>query len=161
MRQCEIRNVKCVIRRMRFAFWITKATNTHSEYLMLFHDNNGYANAPLCYVMRTLPLLFVVYFATLSLRYLALHIVNDRTVRHGCIRKDLEGNVRDLIGIGALPGRTEGNGWKLSVTSVQTKIRTGNFRNVNLVRCRFTTLRGSAVDGLSPSRFHSSRLLWL
>jgi len=24
-----------VIRRMRFACWITKATNTHSEYIML------------------------------------------------------------------------------------------------------------------------------
>jgi hypothetical protein len=32
----------------RFACWMTKATNTHSEYVILivFHDNNGYANAP-------------------------------------------------------------------------------------------------------------------
>jgi hypothetical protein len=41
-----------IIRRMRFACWITKATDTHSEYVILtvLHDNNGYANAPQCYV---------------------------------------------------------------------------------------------------------------
>ena len=41
-----------IIRRMRFACRITKATDTHSEYviLMAFHGYNGYANAPvLCY----------------------------------------------------------------------------------------------------------------
>jgi hypothetical protein len=37
-----------IIRRMRFACRITKATDTRSEYLTLiaFHGNNGYANAP-------------------------------------------------------------------------------------------------------------------
>jgi hypothetical protein len=39
-----------IIRRMRVACWITKATKTHSE-LLLFHGKNGYANAPQCYVM--------------------------------------------------------------------------------------------------------------
>jgi len=31
--------------------WVTKATNTHSEYvaLLLFHGNSGYTNAPHCY----------------------------------------------------------------------------------------------------------------
>jgi len=37
-------NVK---RRMRFACWVTKATDTHSEYvtanLLLFHIKNGFA----------------------------------------------------------------------------------------------------------------------
>jgi len=35
---------------MRFAFWTTKATKTHSEYVTLtvFHGNRGYANVPLC-----------------------------------------------------------------------------------------------------------------
>ena len=32
-----------IIWRMRFACWVTKTT-----------DNNGYTNAPQCYVMRTL-----------------------------------------------------------------------------------------------------------
>jgi hypothetical protein len=36
--------------RMRFACWITKATDTQSEYetikLLLFQGNSGYANAP-------------------------------------------------------------------------------------------------------------------
>jgi hypothetical protein len=41
-----------IMLRMRFACWITKATDKHSEYviLLLFHGNNGYANAPQCYV---------------------------------------------------------------------------------------------------------------
>jgi hypothetical protein len=36
--------------RMRIAYWVTKTTDTHSEYviiyLLLFHGNNSYANAP-------------------------------------------------------------------------------------------------------------------
>ena len=34
--------------RMRFACWIVKTTNTHSEYVIviLFQGNNGYVNAP-------------------------------------------------------------------------------------------------------------------
>ena len=49
-----------IMRRMRFACWETKATNTHSEYeiLLLFHGNNGFANAPLYYVTRVLPLFY-------------------------------------------------------------------------------------------------------
>ena len=36
-----------IIRRMRFAYWITKAADTHSEYVILIlHGNNGYVNAP-------------------------------------------------------------------------------------------------------------------
>jgi len=48
--------------RMRIACWISKATDTHSEYviLLLFHRNNGYANAPQCYVKRELPALLIV-----------------------------------------------------------------------------------------------------
>jgi len=42
-----------------FACWITKATNTHSEYVILntFQSHSGYANAPQCYVVRKLPAL--------------------------------------------------------------------------------------------------------
>ena len=40
--------------RIRMVFWITKATNIHSEYVtMLFHGYNGYGNAPQCYITRT------------------------------------------------------------------------------------------------------------
>jgi hypothetical protein len=37
-----------IIRRMRISCWITKATDTHSEYviLIIFHGNNGYTDAP-------------------------------------------------------------------------------------------------------------------
>jgi hypothetical protein len=42
-----------IVRRMRFAFRITKATDTYSEYVALiaFQRQNGYANAPQCYVI--------------------------------------------------------------------------------------------------------------
>jgi len=36
--------------RTRIASWITKTTNTISEYvILLFHSNNGYSNALQCY----------------------------------------------------------------------------------------------------------------
>ena len=45
--------------RIVFVCWIPKATNTHSEYVILtaFQGNNSYANAPQYYVLRTFPLL--------------------------------------------------------------------------------------------------------
>jgi len=51
-----------IIRRMRFSCWITKAIDTHSEYVILivFQGNNGYTNARQCYVIRTLPVLFTL-----------------------------------------------------------------------------------------------------
>jgi len=41
-----------IIWRMRIECWITKATDTHSEYVILiaFHYNGGYTNAPRYYV---------------------------------------------------------------------------------------------------------------
>ena len=53
-----------IIRRMCFTLYITKATNTHSEYVILiafFHGNSGYANAPQFYVISYISRL-VVYF---------------------------------------------------------------------------------------------------
>jgi len=60
--------------RMHFARWIPKATITHSEYVILplFHDNNGSANAPLCYIRRTMPGLFLLRLLTQQSCYLAL-----------------------------------------------------------------------------------------
>jgi hypothetical protein len=42
--------------RMRIAFWIPKATYTHSEYVILiaFVQNQWLHEVPQCYVMRTL-----------------------------------------------------------------------------------------------------------
>jgi len=48
--------------RMCFACWITKATNTHSEYVVVTAVllNYGDVNTPQCSIMNTLPdLLFV------------------------------------------------------------------------------------------------------
>ena len=33
------------IQRMRFARWMINGTDTHSEYIILFCDNNGYVDA--------------------------------------------------------------------------------------------------------------------
>ena len=46
-----------VIWRMRIVCWMPKATNTHSEYVILiaFHCSNFCTNAPQCYVIRMLP----------------------------------------------------------------------------------------------------------
>jgi hypothetical protein len=50
-----------IIRFMRFACSITKATNANSEcvILLLFHGTNGYTNAPVRYIILTLPVLLV------------------------------------------------------------------------------------------------------
>jgi hypothetical protein len=41
--------------RMRIAWWITKGKDTRSEYIiLLFHRNNGYANARECYAVYVL-----------------------------------------------------------------------------------------------------------
>ena len=41
-----------LIRRMRIAFWITKATGTQSEYvILLFYGNSGFVNASQFYVI--------------------------------------------------------------------------------------------------------------
>jgi hypothetical protein len=48
-----------ILWRMRFACWMTKATDTHSEYVILIAlpRQNGYANVPHYYITRTLFLL--------------------------------------------------------------------------------------------------------
>jgi len=40
---------------IRIACWITKLTDTYSEFVMLLHGNDGYANAFQCYLRDTLP----------------------------------------------------------------------------------------------------------
>ena len=48
----EADSPQMAIRHMRFGCWISKATDTRSEYeiLTVFHSNNSYANAPQGYV---------------------------------------------------------------------------------------------------------------
>jgi len=49
---------------LSIACWIPKATNTHSEYviLLLFQGNNIYKNAPECYVICGLLALLNTFF---------------------------------------------------------------------------------------------------
>ena len=55
------------MQRVRFVCWITKNTDARSEYviLLLFHGNGVYANAPQCYVIRTLPVLGLLYLTVI------------------------------------------------------------------------------------------------
>ena len=47
---------------MRIASWIPKTINANSEYaiLIVFYVSNGPTTAPQCYVIRILPMLFVL-----------------------------------------------------------------------------------------------------
>jgi hypothetical protein len=76
----------CVIWRMRFANWVTRAiTQTHTQnmkYLLLFHCQNGYANAPQCCVMRTLPVLLLWVKVKVTLVQ-ALRLCTGRTAHRG------------------------------------------------------------------------------
>jgi len=45
------------------AGYLRLQTHTHREYVILLsHYNNGYTNAPQCYVMCTLPVLLISEF---------------------------------------------------------------------------------------------------
>jgi hypothetical protein len=46
------------------ACWMTKATDTHSGYVVLlpFRYNNACTKAPHCYVIRTLPVVLILSF---------------------------------------------------------------------------------------------------
>jgi hypothetical protein len=64
-----------IVRSMCFACCITKATDTHSEYvILLFHGNSGHVNATQCYVTCLLPVLFFVpYRSSKRAPVFALH----------------------------------------------------------------------------------------
>jgi hypothetical protein len=48
---------------------------THIQNLLLFHANNGYANASVCYVVRTLPVLF--HFRSFTPKYMPMKSVRQ------------------------------------------------------------------------------------
>jgi hypothetical protein len=43
-------------------------THTNMQYLLLFLCNNGFVNAPQCYVIRTLPVLFLTPVVIISIK---------------------------------------------------------------------------------------------
>jgi len=77
----EINKPQMTIWRKRIARLITKAINTHPEYVILivFQCNNGCSNAPQCaYVIRTLSILFYsdpFYLLTVGAEGLLLHLI--------------------------------------------------------------------------------------
>jgi len=49
--------------RVRMGCWAPKATNAHTQnikYILLFHGNGGCTNAPQCYIIRALSVLFII-----------------------------------------------------------------------------------------------------
>jgi hypothetical protein len=75
-----------IIRHMRFACWIIKATSTHSEYVVLLHlhCNDGYANAPQCYIYYLLGCPVEPYTYGIKI-YIILQYSNPRTLpAHVC-----------------------------------------------------------------------------
>ena len=69
------------IRRTRIAFWIPKATNTHSHYCLLFHCNNGCTKGSQFY-KYTVPSVFVI--TDISFRYFSFFgFLDIRT--HKCL----------------------------------------------------------------------------
>ena len=55
------------------ACWVTKATDTYSQYvILLFHCYNGCMYVPQCYVICTLPILFLIW--------IGLHIKGTKIV---------------------------------------------------------------------------------
>jgi hypothetical protein len=58
------------IRCMPITCWVSKATNTHSEYVIgiVFHCNIGFTNAHACYVIRTLPALLTLILTLLFVK---------------------------------------------------------------------------------------------
>jgi hypothetical protein len=63
----RLNRLQMKIQCMNIACWIPKATNTHSEYVILivFPCNNCCMNVPQYYVIGTLPILFNIAFYTL------------------------------------------------------------------------------------------------
>jgi len=54
-----------MVQRVRFACWITQATDTHSDYVILiaFQGNSTYTNAHQCYIIFRFSVMFVVFFS--------------------------------------------------------------------------------------------------
>jgi hypothetical protein len=85
------------IRGMHFACWITKATDTHSEYaILLQHRNNGYANAPQCYAYCAFPLLSFMLAGIIS-----PEIISVETRHISCSSAPLDGEERHMMHLAA------------------------------------------------------------
>ena len=69
------------MRCMRISCWMTKATYTHSEYVILTHSSNVHTNVPQCYVCTYISCLVFVNFGLLNLS--KLRSVNDDLMLHG------------------------------------------------------------------------------
>jgi hypothetical protein len=58
-----------IIRRTHFAHWITNAADTHRQhmkYFLLFHVNNGHANAPYTHIVTFLQSVITLWWTQKS-----------------------------------------------------------------------------------------------
>ena len=109
---------------MRFLCWITKATDTHSVYviLLLFHGNNECTNAPQCYVCSysTLPALSLLVWNYNFVTLVNTHIV--RCVLYCPIFTDICLKIEQIKG--AYKRRTQQSiiNWIISWRSVKRRV---------------------------------------
>jgi hypothetical protein len=58
-------------------------TQTNMKYLLLFHSNNGFANAPQFYVIRTLPVFYTILTLTIMCNVFFLNHYSLLTAEKG------------------------------------------------------------------------------
>ena len=69
--------------RLGIACWVTKATNTHSKYVILivFHCTKCCTQAPQCYITRALPVLVILFKIALCV---LVNFVRNQVLYHYC-----------------------------------------------------------------------------
>ena len=88
-----------IIRRIPIACWIPKATDTHSKYVtLLFHRNSGFADAPRCYVIRILPVLFIGHlFLVLECSVSTVHFSTSWSRHLSILRSGMDREIENLF----------------------------------------------------------------
>ena len=71
------------IRHKRLACWITKATDTHSDYVIFIYLPHCYAKASRCYVVRVLPAMCKCSTALFTLCFLYIGFHNNKFSSYG------------------------------------------------------------------------------
>ena len=128
MEKClEADRPRMTIRRMRLACWIPKATNIHREYvILLLHRSSGCTNAPQCYFILILCVLFNVKPGGTCI--LASHGAVSGSVR----RCEVVGLVRLLVEIDCV---TALHNWRISLRRMFNFTRNNDEVNVLVWLC--------------------------
>jgi len=146
---------------VRFAFWITEAGDTHSEYviLLLFHGKRGQMNAPQHFIVRTMsdwlvyvtPCILINWFQTLVTNFfIHLRVYNIEQTLHLLPQSwylfnkqyDLKSN---YLSLNCTKKMVRSNNWNVKVTFME-KIHECNhqilvnYKNVNTQKIVFVSV---------------------